>query len=123
MMSQNSLEYDLRRVFWGGRRPWWRAPGSSLCTAVGIGTPMDVHLLGGHLWSDAGPILGVMAFFAGSSFWLFRRFGGGARPAVSTDSDRVWGEFRARGCGDPACDPHEDEPTVEKPLEREPIRA
>lgn len=122
-MSDQRRKRDLDGLFGNGRQAWWRAPGASLCTAVGIGTPIDVHLFGGHLWSDAGPILGMLALFAGASFWLFRRFGDGAQPSLAVDSERLWAEFRACGCGDPACDPQKHEPAVEEPLEREPIRA
>lgn len=117
MISHNSDHGDLL----GTSR---RLPlGSCLCTAIGIGTPMHLHLFGGHLLTDLGPILGVLALFAGATFWLFRRYGGSDQPEVAADSDRIWAELEACGC-DPFCDPAENDPTEhDEPHEREPIRA
>ncbi|MDX1657998.1 MAG: hypothetical protein R3343_04190 [Nitriliruptorales bacterium] len=104
-------------------RRWWRDPaGISLCSIIGIGEPMHVHLFGSHLWSDVGPIAGVLALFAAATIWLFRRYGGQDRPEIAPDSDRIWAELEACGC-DPSCDPSEDDPHVVEPREREPIRA
>lgn len=80
----------------GRARPWWKSPGgAALCGSVAIGSPMDVHLFGGHLLTDVGPIAAVLALFAGASYWLFRRYGETAcsDPEVAPESDLIWAEL------------------------------
>lgn len=106
----------------GSDRPWWRRSDIALCGSVAVGQPMDVHLFGGHLLSDLGPVSVVLALFAGATFWLFRRFGGSTpEREVAPDSELIWAELTACGCDE--CGPAEDEPTEPEPREHQPVRA
>lgn len=94
-------------------RRWRELGGAALCTSIGYGTPIDVHLFGDHLTSDLGPTALAVGLFAGATVWMFRRWGGDATqdlPAVAEDSDALWAELEH----------HLDEPT-EPADAREPV--
>lgn len=92
-------------------RPWWQVPGGiSLCAAMPVGKPMDVHLFGAHLADDLAPAVVALGLFAAVAVWMFRRWGGEvAAPTTAPtvmDSDALWAELTAAADGSV----EEDEP-------------
>lgn len=100
--DDRSQDRTFDELLEGRARRWWRLPsGVTLCGSVAFGAPMDVHVLGGHLLSDVGPISAVLALFAGATYWLFRRYGEtacsdpGPTPEIAPESDLIWAELEA----------------------------
>ncbi len=79
----------------GRDRRWWPPAGASLCAIGGVGTPMNIDLLGGHTAGSIGFSAAVIVLFVAAAVWMFRRWGTSS-PRVTLaeeQSDALWAEL------------------------------